>query len=63
MALLEGLGVLGFVAGGTSNLVNGIIASVMAMLISAIVTFILGGFDDEEKTPEVQPEFSEIIEL
>ncbi|MGM9961124.1 MAG: PTS transporter subunit EIIC [Allobaculum sp.] len=57
------LGVLGFVAGGTSNLVNGIIASVMAMLISAIVTFILGGFDDEEKTPEVQPEFSEIIEL
>ena len=36
------LGVLGFVAGGTANMINGIIASVGAMLITAALTYLIG---------------------
>ncbi len=52
------LSVLGFVAGGTSNLVNGIIASVLGMLATAVLTYILGGFEEEdevEKAEELEP--------
>lgn len=36
------LGVLGYVAGGTANLINGIVASVGAMLVTAACTYLFG---------------------
>ena len=60
------LGVLGFVAGGTANLVNGIVASLIGMVVAAVMTYILGGFEEETKkavAPEELPEFSEIIQI
>lgn len=41
------LSLLGFVAGGTANIVNGTIASIGAMLITAVLTYILGGFEQK----------------
>ena len=43
------LGILGYVAGGTANLVNGIIACVAAMLIAAACTFLFGFSKDDLK--------------
>lgn len=60
------LGVLGFAAGGTANLVNGIVASLIGMVVAAVMTYILGGFEEETKkavAPEELPEFSEIIQI
>ncbi len=45
------LGVLGFVSGGTANLVNGIIASLIALFSTAILTYMIG-FDKND--PVVQ---------
>lgn len=52
------LAVLGFVAGGTSNLIHGIVASVLSMIVTAAATYIIGGFDEEssdEKTAVNEP--------
>lgn len=60
------LGTLGFVAGGSANIMNGLIASCLSMIIAAIATYVLGGFEEETKTsaaPEELPEFSEIIQI
>lgn len=61
------LAVLGFVAGGTTNLINGLIASILGMMVAAITVYVLGGFDEETKpeteTIEELPEFTEIIQL
>ena len=49
---------LGYVAGGTSNLVHGIIGGLLALIVSAVATYILGGFEEEdeiEKTEELEP--------
>lgn len=43
------LGVLGFVAGGTANIVNGIVASAGAMLITAACTYLFGFSKDDLK--------------
>lgn len=44
------LSVLAFANGGTTNLINGTVACVLAMLVSAIATYILGGFEEGEKS-------------
>lgn len=38
--------VLGYVAGGTGNLVHGIISCVISMLATAVLTYMFGGFDE-----------------
>ncbi len=43
------LGVLGYVSGGTANLVNGIIASLLAMIITAACTYFFG-FTKEDQS-------------
>lgn len=60
------LGTLGFVAGGSANIMNGLIASCLSMIIAAVATYVLGGFEEETKTSaasEELPEFSEIIHI
>lgn len=42
------LAILGFVGGGTANLINGVIAVLLSFTISAIVTFVIG-FPKENK--------------
>ena len=51
---------LGYVAGGTSNLIHGIIGGLLALIVSAIATYILGGFEEEEEEAE---EFEPILEI
>lgn len=41
------LSVMGFIAGGTSNMINGCIACALSMAVAAILTY-LGGFSREE---------------
>ncbi len=43
------LGVVAFINGGTANMVNGTIACVLATVTAAIATYILGGFEENEK--------------
>ncbi len=42
------LGPVAFINGGPANMVNGTIACVAATLVSAAVTYILGGFEENE---------------
>ena len=54
------LALLGFVAGGSSNMIHGCIASIGAMLITAAATYLIGGFQTEdhaetEESPELEP--------
>ncbi|MEY8257075.1 PTS transporter subunit EIIC [uncultured Dubosiella sp.] len=51
---------LGYVAGGTSNLIHGIIGGLLALIVSAIATYILGGFEEEEEEAE---EFEPVLEI
>ena len=43
------LGIMAFANGGLANTVNAAIACAIAMFVSAAVTFILGGFDENEQ--------------
>lgn len=54
------LAILGFVAGGTANLIHGTIASLLAMIATAICTYILGGFEEEEEEAE---ELEPVLEI
>ncbi len=53
---------LGYVAGGTSNLIHGIIGGLLALIVSAIATYILGGFEEEEET-ETEEELEPVLEI
>lgn len=44
------LSIMAFMNGGTANTINGAISFVIAMLVSAAVTFVLGGFDENEES-------------
>lgn len=52
---------LGYVAGGTSNLIHGIIGGLLALIVSAIATYILGGFEEEET--ETKEELEPVLEI
>lgn len=43
------LTVLGFVQGGSSNMISGCIAMVVTFVLAVVLTIVLGGFDNEEK--------------
>ena len=56
------LAILGFVAGGTSNLIHGIIASMIGMFGTAILTYVLGGFEEEDEI-EAAEELEPVLEI
>ncbi|WP_305151424.1 PTS transporter subunit EIIC [uncultured Dubosiella sp.] len=53
---------LGYVAGGTSNLVHGIIGGLLALIVSAVATYILGGFEEEDEI-EAAEELEPVLEI
>ncbi len=58
------LTVLGFVAGGNANLINGIIASLLAMFSTAVITYMLGGFaEEDEKEKQDLADLEPVLEI